>query len=199
MPPLAERQHHRLLHLPYRSWCKHCISGRGREDAHKRQENRERLVPRVWLDYTFANMGTEVLTILCLKDETSGAVESIAVPEKGAADYAVKAAVRAIEAWGLKRVTLVADGEAAIQALLTAIKLHREKETVVTGKPRYDSKSKGVVENANMLAKGLLRTWVSSLEAHYKVELESHHAVVEWAVWHCGWSLTRNTALRTTA
>ncbi len=97
-----------------------------------------------------------------------GAVESIAVPEKRAADYAVKAVVRAIEAWGSKRVTLVADGEAAIQALLPAFKLHRKEETVVTGKPRYDPKSKCTMENANMRMKDLLRTWVSSLEARYR-------------------------------
>ncbi len=55
-------------------------------------------MPPVWLDYTFVHMGKEVLTILCLRNETSGAVESIAVPEKGPADYAVKATVQAIEA-----------------------------------------------------------------------------------------------------
>ena len=34
MPPLPERQQHRLLHLPYRSWCKWCVMGRGREERH---------------------------------------------------------------------------------------------------------------------------------------------------------------------
>ena len=62
--------------------------------------------------------------------------------------------------------------------MLTAIKLHRKAETVVTGKPRYDSKSKGIIENANGLVKGLLRTWVSSLELHYGVELSAEHSVV---------------------
>ena len=33
------------------------------------------------------------------------------------------------------------------------IKLMRKEETVVTGKPRYDSKSRGIVENANGLVK----------------------------------------------
>jgi hypothetical protein len=146
------------------------------------------------MDYAFVNMGKEekeVLTILTIRDETSGAIESVAVPEKGPADYAVKAASRAIDSWGLKRVTAVADGEPATQALLAAIKLMRKEETVVTGKPRYDSKSKGIVENANGLVKGLLRTWISSLETHYGVELGAEHSIVHWAVRHCGWSLTR--------
>ncbi len=75
MPPLADRQQHRLLHLPYRSWCRHYVNGHGREDANKRVRSHERLVPRVWLDYTFVNMGKEVLTILCLRDESRGAGE----------------------------------------------------------------------------------------------------------------------------
>ena len=110
------------------------------------------------------------MTILCLKDEASGAVESVAVPQKGAADYAVNAAVRAIEAWALKWITLVADAEAAIQVLLTATKLHRKEETGVTGKPRYNSKSKGTVGNANTLVKGLLRVLGSACSRLTEIE-----------------------------
>ena len=38
----------------------------------------------------------------------------------------------------------MADGEPAIQALMTAVKLARQEGTVVTDKPRSDSKSKGL-------------------------------------------------------
>ena len=38
----------------------------------------------------------------------------------------------------------MADSEPAIQASTTAVKLARQEGTVVTGKPRYDSKSKGL-------------------------------------------------------
>ncbi len=86
MQLLAEHQHHQLLHLPYRSWCKPCVNSRRREDVHKRQENCEKLATRVWLDCTFVNMGQQILTMLCLEDETSGSVENIAVLEKGAED-----------------------------------------------------------------------------------------------------------------
>ncbi len=87
----------------------------------------------------------------------------------------------------------MADGEAAIQALATAIKLHRKGETVVTGKPRHDSKPTGAVENANLMVKGLLRTWISSLEVRHKVEHESQHAFAQWAVRHCGLGLSRHS------
>lgn len=45
MPPLAERPLHRLIHLPYRAWCKHCVVGRGRDNAHPRKVSKERRTP----------------------------------------------------------------------------------------------------------------------------------------------------------
>ena len=29
-PSEEERREHNLTHLPYRSWCKHCVGGRGK-------------------------------------------------------------------------------------------------------------------------------------------------------------------------
>ena len=73
----------------------------------------------------------------------------------------------------------MADGEPAIQVLMTALKLVRQEETVVTGKPRYDSKSKGLVENAHELVHGLLRTWVVSTEKWYQTTLRpSSHTIL---------------------
>ena len=73
----------------------------------------------------------------------------------------------------------MADGEPAIQVLMIALKLARQEETVVTGKPRYDSKSKGLVENAHELVYGLLRTWVASTEKWYQTTLRpSSHTIL---------------------
>ena len=77
------------------------------------REKLELTTPRVWLDCTI-----------------------IGVPEKGPAD---------VPAWkhGLKRNVLVAHGVAAVQALMTAVKLARDYEAVAAGKRRYNSKSHG--------------------------------------------------------
>ena len=56
----------------------------------------------------------------------------------------------------------VADGEFAIQACMTAVNLARQEETVVTGEPRCDSKSIGLLENPNKLVQGLLRIWMAT-------------------------------------
>ena len=39
MPPLAERQKRRPVHLLYRSWCVFHVAARGREDRHKGRDH----------------------------------------------------------------------------------------------------------------------------------------------------------------
>jgi hypothetical protein len=36
MPSREERLEHGITHLPFRSWCKHCVKGRGKEEPCKR-------------------------------------------------------------------------------------------------------------------------------------------------------------------
>ena len=33
-PSKQERMEHEVTHLPYRTWCAHCVRGRGRDDPH---------------------------------------------------------------------------------------------------------------------------------------------------------------------
>ena len=35
MPTLKERQEHERTHLPYRSWCRHCVAARASNPAHR--------------------------------------------------------------------------------------------------------------------------------------------------------------------
>ena len=76
--------------------------------------------------------------VLALREEESGALEAAAVTET--AEAPVKITIKCLESWGLKGTVLVT--EPATQAWMTAVKLARPEETVVTGTPRYDSKSK---------------------------------------------------------
>ena len=55
-PTRREREEHEATHIPYRSWCEHCVKGRGRKRAHKRkkeQEKEEKLahVTKVCIDF----------------------------------------------------------------------------------------------------------------------------------------------------
>ena len=40
-PSSQEVQEHMKTHIPYRSWCAHCVRGRGRRDPHKVRRRKE--------------------------------------------------------------------------------------------------------------------------------------------------------------
>jgi hypothetical protein len=54
-PTRAQVEEHRArAHLPYRSWCGHCVNGRKKNPPHYRTaESAGREVPQVCLDYAF--------------------------------------------------------------------------------------------------------------------------------------------------
>ena len=52
-PSQAEINEHELTHLPFRSWCKHCIMGRGKESPHKKAKEGEAMMPEIHSDFMF--------------------------------------------------------------------------------------------------------------------------------------------------
>lgn len=53
-PPAEEQELHQLTHLPYASWCKHCVQARGKEEAHRAIAGRvDAVQPLVSMDYFF--------------------------------------------------------------------------------------------------------------------------------------------------
>ena len=56
-PTADERHEHELTHLSFRSWCRHCIRGRGKEESSQRTKRDEGGIPEVHMDYMF--MGEE--------------------------------------------------------------------------------------------------------------------------------------------
>ena len=54
-PSLEDVRQHRLTHRPFRSWCPHCVRGKGREDPHKKSTQKEvwHGVPKLVSDYFF--------------------------------------------------------------------------------------------------------------------------------------------------
>ena len=54
MPTEVEIEEHNTTHLPYRSWCIHCVRGREEQAGHLRQEERpENAIPEVHMDRYF--------------------------------------------------------------------------------------------------------------------------------------------------
>ena len=84
-PDAKEGVKHELTHMPYRSWCKHCVQGRAREDKHRRRAALETdEIPLVATDYGFMGKNKEkVVVMLVVKDKGSKAMKAYEVKEKG--------------------------------------------------------------------------------------------------------------------
>ena len=39
MPTRAEREEHEKTHLPFRSWCRHCVRGKGKAMPHGKKQD----------------------------------------------------------------------------------------------------------------------------------------------------------------
>ena len=49
-PTREEVNEHMISHLPFRTWCAHCVKGKSKSKAHQRK-GKERTIPTVSIDY----------------------------------------------------------------------------------------------------------------------------------------------------
>ena len=49
-PSQEEVEEHMLTHLPFRSWCSHCVRGKAKGKPHKKKEEEDKEVPTIALD-----------------------------------------------------------------------------------------------------------------------------------------------------
>ena len=57
MPTRTEIEEHNLTHLPFRSWCRHCVRGREKELPHKRMSGIQGEMPELHVDMCFYGRG----------------------------------------------------------------------------------------------------------------------------------------------
>ena len=93
-PSEEERRNHELTHLPYRSWCRHCVGGRGTNAPHKKQNSHGDL-HELHLDFAF--MGDEgeagkTITMLVAREKKTRMTMSTAVPSKSTGKFVVERA-----------------------------------------------------------------------------------------------------------
>ena len=98
MPTSAEVEDHNLTHLPYRSWCVHCVRGRGEQTSHRRQGPRpESAIPEIHMDYCFVGRKDEdAQPIFVARDPDTRMTVSYLVQNKGVvSDHTIPARNRA--------------------------------------------------------------------------------------------------------
>ena len=86
LPTPEEVDTHNLIHLPYRSWCPHCVRGNG-QNMDQRRAGRDKLIPEIHVDcFMGSKMDVATKCIVVAKDHSNKSVMGGVVPVKGASN-----------------------------------------------------------------------------------------------------------------
>ena len=196
-PTRQERMEHELTHIPYRSWCDHCVRGKCAAMAHRKSTlEDDRKIPVVGVDYAFLKRSDETgdviseVKTMVIKDGRSKAVFPIPVLQKGldADEYSTRNMLRVLDFMGYAEVILKSDQETALDKVIESAKIHRGPgtQTMTEKSPVGDSKSNGLVERANREVEGQVRTMASALEGKLGRKIPADSSVLPWLVLHSG-------------
>ena len=124
------REHRAAFHVPYRSWCRHCVRGKAKNEAHRKtQEDDENDIPRICMDYCFMGQDDEheKMAILVIVDKRTKTKFSHYVSKKGVShDWIIGRVIKDIESLGYGKIILKCDQEPALVDLQEAIKEQRK-------------------------------------------------------------------------
>ena len=197
VPTAKERCEHDATHYPLRSWCPHCVRGRGIAGPHLRQEDdRVGDVGELHFDYCFlrGRAGDVPATTLVGVDRYTQAVLAHVVPKKGTEFQWVAAQLdRDVKRFGYHgRLVVKSDQEPAVVDLMKELARRRlTAPTVLEKSKAYDSKSNGRAESTVRRVEEQVRTMKLALEDALKTELDVHHPVFSWMVQHAADIITK--------
>ena len=192
-PTLKDIQEHVLTHLPPRSWCRHCLRGRGTSLPHFRSKTEgEHVVPTVSIDYFFMGpSGQEeaqgVLPMSAVKSHESRMTFAHVVERKGPVDSTTRRLVADLDWLGLRRLVFKSDQEPAILALKQAVRESMPTvEFVMEESPVEEHQSNGTIEVTVREIQKQVRVMKSALKERMKCEVPSRHPILAFLVEHAG-------------
>ena len=129
-PTQAEQdEHYATGHAAYRSWCEHCVEGRGRVSPHAVVS--ESQLPEIGVDFAYLGPEGSQVTIFACKCKRIGCLAATQVPEKGMNVYALAFFTGWLRGLGWKRLLLRSDNERALLAFLRAVAASLEDVEVI--------------------------------------------------------------------
>ena len=177
-PTNAEVEAHKLSgHACFRSWCRHCVRGRGTEGPHSRVKPPDSAVPVISWDYCYLSSSshtkpdltpTHESPVLVMWDSRSKGLFARLVPSKGTdfegLDIVLKYFAADLDRLGYKKVVFRSDNEFAIVAFLKELKRYWTGEVIPEAASTGDPQSNGAAERAVRMIKGAARTIKDALE-----------------------------------
>ena len=207
-PTAAEREDHEKCHIPFRSWCRHCMRGKSKASPHQQGSGEEHDKPMISLDYAYlgaARAGTRAERLaeeieaekrgdtpnLIMHDGGHRGIYAYAVPRKGVDDSLCRAIVEDLDTMGHKSVTLKGDQEPALNCLIEVIKAAWNGNASLENSPVGESESNGAVERAIQTWEGQVRTMKDALEFRMGCAIPPDHDIMTWLVAHAATLLRR--------
>ena len=191
-PTAAEIAKHALTHWPYRSWCAHCVRGRGRCRQHKTATNSDRSIPVIAADYCFigGEKAANESPVLVMVDTDTGMVFAHVVKRKGADPEVLEMILADIEVLGHRRIIFKSDQENPAKALQRELAARRP-EMKLENSPKYHSSANGAVENAIQRVIGLTRVMKDALESNLGKPVEPNMPIMAFMVNHAATIISR--------
>ena len=194
-PSQAEVEAHDAAgHVPFRSWCPHCVRGRGIDTPHRKQDHSEKTVPQICADYAhLASMGGRSRPhILVARSRKSGDTYATGVPHKGPGEpWLAKEFTDWLDTLGYGKISIRCDMESSIGAWAREIKRVRTEETILEPAITGDPQSNGTAESAVKEVKGVMRSIIDHIEAHCKTKLSPEDVIIMWIVKHAALVISR--------
>ena len=194
-PTAKEIAQHLLTHLPYRSWCLHCVRGRGLELPHARGKELP-TIPEVHFDFCFPGDDGEpgrTLTVFAGRDRQTRMTLAAVVPTKSSTgSFIARRVVAFLREIGMSGsdITIKSDQEPAMISILNEVARMRAAEgggrTMLEHSPVDSSQSNGVIERGILSVEQMVRVLRSGFEERIGYKLEPKHPIMTWLIEYAG-------------
>ena len=188
-PNEAEVEQHALTHLPFRSWCRHCVRAKSKESPHP--ESGRGGVSKFATDHMFMGEDGTPITILAGYDGLTKTFFANVVPCKGTSHgYAERALAHNVMSTGHQKEILQSDRQPSIIDVKHKAGTHIPTEIVYEKGPVGDSNANGCIERAIQTIQGQIRAIKDFTERQMGAMMSLDTSVLKWLLRRAAWTLT---------
>ena len=188
LPSETEVEQHELTHLPFRSWCRHCVRAKGKKSPH--HESSLGGASKFATDNMFMDDDGTPITILPGYDGLTKAFLANAVPCKSTSHgLAERALAHNMLSTGHQKVILQSDQEPSVIDVKHKARTHIPTK-IVYESPVGDSIANGSIERANQTIQRQIRAIKDCFERQIGATTGLDSSVLKWLVRHAAWTLT---------
>ena len=193
-----EREEHEATLVPFRDWCAHCMMGSGRTHHHvtNPQSEDQSRKPSCGMDCYFMNMKSvlnaqtmseESVTSIAVKEDRHHNIMSSVAWKKGVEEpWTTDRVAKFMDLLGYREITLKSDTEPAIIAFRNRVSEMCKAEVTTENAVKGDKDSNGLIENAVMLIRGIVRTITCHIESSTQEPLSDASPILPLLVEHAG-------------